>query len=81
MKCRLFSKLNKEAMIYYGNHVYDTEVLIGKEYDIINGSVLKRIKEFCTCRCFSYEALWELGINNIVLLKTEGWHIQSQRFK
>lgn len=57
MKDKLFSKLNKEAIIYYGDHIYNISALTRVEYEIISGSVLKRKREFCAGRYFSHEAL------------------------
>lgn len=71
MKDKLFSKLNKEAIIYYGDHIYNTSALTREEYEIISGSVLKRKREFCTGRYFSHEALKELGKDNITLFKSQ----------
>lgn len=57
MKDKLFSKLNKEAIIYYGDHIYNTSALTREEYEINSGSVPKRKREFYTGRYFSHEAL------------------------
>lgn len=48
MKDKLFSKLNKEAIIYYGDYIYNISALTREEYEIISGSVSKRKREFCT---------------------------------
>lgn len=68
---KLSSRFNNEAIIYYGKHIYDTSVLRKREFDAIKGSVLKRCKEYSTCRYFIHQAFENFGIKDIAIPKSK----------
>lgn len=68
---KLYSRLNNEAIIYYGKHIYNTSVLQKQEFDAIRGAVLKRCKEYSTCRYFIHQAFEKFGIKDISVPKSK----------